>query len=97
MLAVTCRSEPCTARLGAKSTVPKRGRVKAKTFTFSSAKVTLKKGVKRTVRLKLSKSARLAILRALRARKTVSATLTATLSDTAGNTRTLKRTVRFRR
>jgi len=97
VLAVTCRSEPCTARLGAKSRVPKRGKVKAKTFTFSSATVKLSKGDKRTVRLKVSKSARLAILRALRARKSVSATLTATLSDAAGNKRTLTRTVRFRR
>ena len=94
---VTCTSEPCTATVGAVVKVPKFGKVKAKTFKLTSIKAKLAKGKKRTFKLALSPSRRLAILRALKARKVPSARFTVTVADAAANKRTLGRTVRFRR
>jgi hypothetical protein len=94
---VTCTSEPCTAAVKATVAVPKVGRVKAKTYTLKSVSAKLAKGVKRTVKLKISATVRAAILRALKARKSVSARFTVTLSDSAGNRRSLTRSVKFRR
>jgi hypothetical protein len=57
----------------------------------------IRKGGRATLRLKLSKKARRAIGRALRKRRKVRARIKVTLTDAAGNSRVLRRTVRLKR
>lgn len=94
---VACPSEPCTAVVAATVRVPTVGRIRTKTFRLRSVTVRLAQGPGRSVALRLSTVTRSAILRALRARRSVSASFTVTVSDAAANRRSVKRTVRFRR
>jgi hypothetical protein len=94
---VSCPSEACTAIVAATIKVPKVGRVKAKTFKLKSVTIKLGEKVRRKFALRISQTARLAIMRALRARKSVSAVLSISARDAAGNTRRASRRVRFTR
>ena len=96
-IGVICTSEPCTAAVRATIAVPKVGSRSAKTYTLKRVSAKLAKGSKRTFRLAISAAARARIQRALRARKSVSAKFTVTVTDGAGNKRDLKRTVKFKR
>ena len=77
--------------------VAKVGKTKAKTFRLKAKTVQVAKGGKKKVALRLSAKARKAIKRALRRRKKASAKFTVKVSDTAGNSKSLTRTVRFKR
>lgn len=95
-LKVGCVSEACTARTTGTIRLPKPGRSKAKTLKLKALSTGIKKGATATVKLKLSATARSAIKRALRAGKTISAKVTVTVTDAAGNKRLLTRRVRLR-
>ena len=63
----------------------------------SVTNVAIAHGLKTTLRLKISKKARRAILRALKAKKRVKATIRITARDASGNVATARRTVRLKR
>lgn len=77
--------------------VPRVGAAKARTYRLRAVTRTIRQGSSATVRLKLSKAARRAISRALKARKRVTATVRITVADTRANQRTLTRQIRLRR
>ena len=97
-LVVTCVDEPCVVTANGVVRVPRvRGRRGA---TYALGRLTsgltpAGRGV--TIGLPISRSRRSAIRRALRAHKVVNARITIRVADELGNTRTLSRTVRFKR
>jgi len=93
---ISCPDESCLAAAAGTVRVPRVGRVRAKTYRLKAQTTTIVKGTKVTVRLKLSPQARLAIRRALRARKRVVLALRVRVADGAGNVRPLSRRVRLR-
>jgi extracellular elastinolytic metalloproteinase len=95
---VTCTNEPCKMRAAATLRVPANGGRKAKTFRLGPVTTNLvAKGRRRTLSLPIGKTARAAIRRALIARKRVTATITLTLTDAAGNAARPTRKVRLKR
>ena len=96
-LNVVCTSEPCRAVVSATIRVPRLGRARAKTLRFRSVSANLRRNARRTIRLQVSSTSRSTILRALRLRKPISVRISVRVSDTAGNGRTLRRTVRLKR
>jgi streptogramin lyase len=96
-LTVACPTEACTAGAAATLTVPGAGKAK----TYKLAKVTHKvaKGKAITFKLVLSQTARTAVAKALRSRKTrngVKAAVTVTATDAAGNARRAARTIKVK-
>lgn len=96
-LKITCTSEACTASTAGSIRVPKAGSTKAKTLKLKSVRTTIKRGGSVTVTLKLSSTARGAIKRALSRGRATNAKITVTIADAAGNTRALRKTIRFKR
>jgi beta-glucanase (GH16 family) len=93
---ISCPDEPCLATAAGTVRVPRVGRVAARTYRLEAQTTTVLKGTKATVRLKLSARARVAVGRALRARKRVVLKLRVRVADGAGNARALTRQVRLR-
>jgi hypothetical protein len=91
LVEVTCPAEACTATATATLRLPGR----AHALRLSAKTVALGQGQKRTLRLVLSRSARAAIRRALRARSALKAKLLVAVMDTSANTTTAARTVRL--
>jgi hypothetical protein len=83
------------------STVSAKGKVSirhsAKVFRLTPVTTQIAKGGKATLKLKLQKSALKAIGRALKAGKRVTAKLTVTAKDAAGNANTKQRTIKLKR
>jgi hypothetical protein len=96
VLKVKCASERCVARAGGAIRVPKVGRTKARTLKLKTVSLSIDQGTMATIKLSLSAAQRHAIKRASREHKAVRATLTITVADTAGNTRTLQQTMRLK-
>lgn len=70
----------------------------AKTYRLSRVRSRrVAAGRKATIKLRLSRRARIAARRALRARRHVTAGVTVVVRDAAGNPRTLRRKIRLRR
>lgn len=93
---IGCPDEACRATTSATVTVPRLGRVKAKTYRLVAATKSLARGTKYTARLALSATRRVAIRRALRAGRRVAVRLRISVADAAGNRRTLMRQFRLR-
>lgn len=94
---IACLDEPCRAAVTSTVRIPKVGRARARTYVPSVVATTLATGTKVTVRLRLSKNARVAIGRALRAGKRIFVHVNARVADGAGNDRSLTRRVGLRR
>jgi uncharacterized delta-60 repeat protein len=94
---VSCTNEACTATTSASIRVPLVGATLAKTYKLKTVTKQLAKGQKVTIKLKLSAAARKAIKRALSARKRVVAKIKLTVTDAAGNKRTLDRRIQLER
>lgn len=94
---IVCLDEACRAIATGTVRVPKFGRSRARTYTLQVVQATLAKATKARVRIGLSKNARVAIGRALRARKRVTVKLTVRVRDGAGNGRSLTRRIALRR
>lgn len=94
---IACPDEACRATASGTVRVPRLGRTKAKTHRLAARTTLLARGGRATLRLTLSRTARRAIGRALRARKPVAVTLTVLVADATGNTRRLTRRVTLRR
>ena len=94
---MSCTSEPCTAVAGATIRVPKIGRSKARSYKLRTVTTKVAKGARKKLVFRISTLPRLRMTRALRARRTVSARVTVTVRDSAGNRRTLRRTIRLLR
>jgi hypothetical protein len=94
---VLCPDEACLAAVASSVRVPRVGRARARTYTQRVVTRPLAKATRLTVRLTLSKRARVAIGRALRARKRVFVTVRVRVADSAGNVRSLTRRVALRR
>ena len=94
-LPVTCGSaEDCIVSATGKLSVPGAARL----YRLGAATTrTVRRGRKTTLRLKVPRTARTAGGSALRRRKRVKATIAVRVADSAGNARTLKQTVRFKR
>jgi hypothetical protein len=88
---VTCPAEACTA--SATSTLRLPGRAHA--LRLRAKPVVLGRGQTLTLRLALSRTARAAVRRALRAHRSLKAKLVIAVADTIGNTTTATRTVRL--
>jgi hypothetical protein len=88
---VTCPAEACTALATATLRLPGRPRA----LRLEAKPVVLGPAQTRTLRLALSRSARSAVRRALRARAVVRAKLLVAVADAAGNSTTTARTVRL--
>jgi hypothetical protein len=71
--------------------IAKRGAIKARTLVLTKLARRLGKGGSATFTLKLGRTARSAIARALRGGAAVQARITVTVTDAAGNARTLVR------
>lgn len=96
-LAVSCTSEPCTAVAAATIRVPKVGRSKARSFKLRTVTTRIAKGARKKVVFRISTLPRLVTQRAIRSRRAVSVRVTVTVRDSAGNRRTLRRTIRLLR
>lgn len=96
-ITIACLDEACRAAASSTVRIPKVGRARARTYVPSVVVATVAKGAKVTVKLRLSKNARVAIGRALRAGKRIFVTVTARVADSAGNGRSLTRRVALRR
>ena len=88
---MTCPAEACTASATAALRVPGR----AHALRLTAKAVVLGPGQTRTLRLALSRAARSAVRRALRARSALKAKLLVAVADAAGNSTTTARTVRL--
>jgi hypothetical protein len=93
LMMVACPAEACTAT--AKGRVSVRG--SATVFKLTRVTKQFSKGGKATLKLKLKRSALTAIGRALKASKRLSAKVTVTAKDAAGNVTTKRRTIRLKR
>jgi RTX calcium-binding nonapeptide repeat (4 copies) len=88
-----CPAEACTAT--ARGKVRVRG--SAKVFKLTRATKQIAQGGKATIKLKLKRSALRTIGRALKVGKRVTAKVTVTAKDAAGNVTTKRRTIRLKR
>lgn len=93
---VLCRNESCRATAAGTVRVPQVGSARTKRYRLKKATAYIAKGRKPTLRPRLSKAARRAIKRALRARRRIIVKLRVTVVDKAGNKRTLGRRVRLK-
>jgi len=91
LVEVTCPAEACTA--SATTTLRLPGRAHA--LRLRTKPVVLGRGQTQTLRLALSRAARAAVRRALRAHRALKAKLVIAVADTVGNTTTATRTVRL--
>jgi hypothetical protein len=91
LVEVTCPAEACTA--SATTTLRLPGR--AHSLRLRTKPVVLGRGQTLTLRLALSRAARAAVRRALRAHRVLKAKLVIAVADTVGNTTTATRTVRL--
>jgi beta-glucanase (GH16 family) len=82
---IACLDEDCRATATGSVRVPRVGRSSARTYTLKPATTTITKGTRARVRLRLSGLARLAIVRALIARKRIVMRLGVRVTDHAGN------------
>jgi lysophospholipase L1-like esterase len=90
---VACPVEACTATARGKVVV----RGSARRFKLRSATKQIAKGARATLKLRLQEKALTAIGRALGRGKRVTATVTVTARDAAGNATTKRRTIRLKR
>ena len=91
---VACPNEDCTATASGSLSAP--WDATARRFKLRTASLPISKGTKATLSLKLSKKARGAARRALRKGKTITAKISVTVRDAAGNTITKRRTIRLK-
>ncbi|HEV2774526.1 MAG TPA: glycoside hydrolase family 16 protein [Solirubrobacteraceae bacterium] len=89
---VACRDEPCRVSVNGTIRVPRVGRARARTYRPTGFAL-IGGGASATVRLRLSRASRATIRRALRSRRRVNVVLRVRVVDSAGNARTLNRTV----
>ena len=87
---VTCPAEACVAEGSGSVRAPT---VAARTYALTRVRKTIRKGGTAQLRLRLSKTGRDGAERALRRGRKVRAAVTVTLTDAAGNRRTLRRTI----
>jgi hypothetical protein len=92
---ITCVDEPCLATVAGAVRVPRVGRSRARTYRPATVARPIARGGQSTVKLKLSKAARAAITRALRARRKIVLAIGVRVADRAGNARTLTRSITF--
>ena len=92
---VSC-TEACSADAVGKLSVP-GGASLAKTFTIRSKTTSIPAGAKRTLKLKLIRKVLSAVKKALRKRRRVSARITVTAKDAAGNTTRKVTRIRLKR
>ena len=92
-----CRASVVSATAFGAISVPRTGRTKAKRYKPKATATLSEQGKTVTIELKVVRSVREAIKRALRARRPVVATYGVRLRDSAGNTGTVTRQVNFRR
>jgi beta-glucanase (GH16 family) len=97
VVTVTCPDEPCRATATGTVRVPRIAHARAATYRSRTTTPTIAKGRKAAVKLKLSRSARAAITRALRAGKRVVLKLGVRVADKAGNVQPSTRQVTLRR
>jgi hypothetical protein len=90
---VRCPAEDCTATARGTVSVPGASR----TYRLKPATKRIARGRTARLKLKFSKRALKAVRGALRKRKKVSARVTVTVSDAAGNGTTQRRTIRLKR
>jgi beta-glucanase (GH16 family) len=90
---IACRDERCRATATGVVRVPGRHGERARAYTSAVVATTIAKGAKVRVRLRLSKRARGAIARALRARRRIVVKLGVSVTDDARNIRPLTRNV----
>jgi len=93
---VSCPDEACRAIVTGLVRVPELGRMNARTYKPKAIATTIARGTQVTAKLKLTKSARAAIRRALRARKRIVVKISVIVADSLGNTRTLRRQVKLK-
>ena len=96
-VSVSCPNEACRADAGGTVRVPKIGAASARLFKLAKVTTAIAPGERGSLRPRLSYAARVAIGRALRRGRRVTASLKVTLADAAGNKKTLVRQVRLRR
>jgi len=94
---VACPSEPCRASATGTIRVPALAGAKARTYVLTAVPARIAKGRRATLRVRLSRPARAAIMRALRAKRRVDARLGVRVADRAGNSRRATRRVVLRR
>ena len=95
-VSVSCPNEACRADAGGTVRVPKIGAASARLFKLAKVTTAIAPGERGSLRPRLSYAARVAIGRALRRGRRVTASLKITLADAAGNKKTLARQVRLR-
>lgn len=94
---VRCPDEACRASAKGTIRVPKVRATIAKTYKLRSVSRPIARATSAPIKLKLSATTRIAIRRALKARKQVVAKLGVAVVDAAGNKRTMTRRVRLTR
>lgn len=93
---VSCAREACRVKASGSVRVPRTGRARPRLFKLTNVTATLSKAGRATLKPRLSLVARTAIRRALRRGRRITVSLKITVSDAAGNTRTLARQVRLK-
>lgn len=94
---VACPGEPCRATATGTIRVPALAGTRARTFVLIAVPVRIAKGRRATLRVRLSRPAQTAIMRALRAKRRVSMRVGVRVADRAGNSRRATRRVVLRR
>jgi subtilisin family serine protease len=95
-IVVSCPAEACRATAAGQITIPGAARA-AKRYKLGAARADIAAGRSARLKLTIGRSSLRAIKRALRRRRKVSAKVTITAVDAAGNAVTKRRTVRLRR
>ena len=90
---VSCPFEPCSATARGRLGVPRVGT--SRSFRLKPAARRIAKGARAKLKLRLSRKARRAAIRALRAHRKVKAKITVAVRDGAGNTTTKRRIIRL--
>jgi hypothetical protein len=96
-ITIVCWNERCRASAQASLRVPRTAVTRAATYTTAERPKTIAKGAAATLKLRLSRAARGAGIRALKRRRRVVLKLAVRVADGAGNTRTLTRRLALRR
>jgi uncharacterized delta-60 repeat protein len=96
-VSIACLDEACTAVSVASVLVPRVGAHKAKTYKLKTITTQIGRGQKVAIKFALQVSIRSAIKRALALRKRVVVAVKVSVTDAAGNRRSLRRQVRLKR
>ena len=93
---IACPRETCVAKVSGTVRVPKSGAAQARRFKLKGVTAKITKGATATLRPKLSRTAQIAIRRALGRGRRITVRLTLTVSDATENRRTLTRDVKLK-